>query len=76
MQSRLRFGNVRSASRKKAEAALASYPAGGAISVRYNPANPEECVLESRKPGPAYLLMAAIGLFVFALGAYLAVVAA
>ena len=27
--SRLRFGNVRSASRKKAEAALAPYPAGG-----------------------------------------------
>jgi hypothetical protein len=74
--SRLRFGNVRSASRKKAEAALASYPAGGTISVRYNPEKPDECVLESRKPGPTYLLMAAIGIFVFALGAYLAVVAA
>lgn len=74
--SRLRFGNVRSASRKKAEAALGAYPSGGTISVRYNPDKPEECVLESRKPGPTYLLMAAIGIFVFALGAYLAVAAA
>ena len=74
--SRLRFGNVRSSSQKKAEAALAAYPAGGTISVRYNPEKPEECVLESRKPGPTYLLMAAIGIFIFALGAYLAVVAA
>jgi hypothetical protein len=74
--NRLRFGNVRSSSRKKAEAALAPYPAGGALSVRYNPERPEECVLESRKPGPTYLIMAAIGIFVFALGSYLAVIAA
>ncbi len=74
--SRLRFGNARSSSEKKAQAAIAAYAAGGPVSVRYNPDKPEECVLESRKPGPAYLLMAAIGIFVFALGAYLAVVAA
>ena len=74
--SRLRFGNVRSSSEKKAQASIAPYPAGGTISVRYNPDKPEECVLESRKPGPTYLLMAAVGIFVFALGAYLAVVAA
>jgi hypothetical protein len=74
--SRLRFGNTRCSSRKKADAAIAAYPAGGTISVRYNPDKPEECVLESRKPGPTYLLMAAIGIFVFALGAYLAVAAA
>ena len=74
--NRLRFGNARSSSRKKAEACLTPYPAGGALSVRYNPEKPEECVLESRKPGPLYLIMAAIGIFIFALGAYLAVVAA
>ena len=74
--NRLRFGNARSSSRKKAEACLAPYSAGGTLSVRYNPEKPEECVLESRKPGPLYLIMAAIGIFIFALGAYLAVVAA
>ena len=73
--SRLRFGNVRSSSRKKAEAALAAYPAGGTVSVRYNPEKPDECVLESRKPAATYLIMAAIGVFILALGAYLAVVA-
>jgi uncharacterized membrane protein YjgN (DUF898 family) len=33
--SGLRFGNVRSSSRKKAEAALAPYSAGGALSVLF-----------------------------------------
>lgn len=58
---RLRFGNYRCASRSKAEAALAPYPAGAAPMVRYDPGNPEECVLETRKPGPIYLIMALFG---------------
>lgn len=58
---RLRFGNYRASSRKKAEAALAPYPAGAAPAVRYNPENPEECVLETSKPGPIYLIMALFG---------------
>lgn len=58
---RLRFGNYRSSSRKKAEAALAPYPAGATPAVRYNPDNPEECVLETTKPGPIYLIMALFG---------------
>src|SRR5688572_10449999 len=58
---RLRFGNYRSAGRRKAEAALAPYPAGATPSVRYNPENPEECVLETTKPGPIYLIMALFG---------------
>ncbi|MGZ8286168.1 MAG: DUF3592 domain-containing protein [Allosphingosinicella sp.] len=58
---RLRFGNYRSASRKKAEAALAAYPAGASPTVRYDPRNPEECVLETAKPGPIYLIMALFG---------------
>ena len=58
---RLRFGNYRSASRRKAEAALAPYPAGAAPAVRYNPENPAECVLETTKPGPLYLIMALFG---------------
>jgi hypothetical protein len=58
---RLRFGNYRSASRKKAEGALAPYPVGASPTVRYNPENPEECVLETTKPGPVYLILALFG---------------
>jgi hypothetical protein len=58
---RLRFGNYRFASRKKAEAALAPYPAGASATVRHNPADPAECVLETSKPGPLYLIMALFG---------------
>ncbi|HEX8380004.1 MAG TPA: DUF3592 domain-containing protein [Allosphingosinicella sp.] len=58
---RLRFGNYRSAARKKAEAALAPYPVGARPAVRYNPQKPEECVLETTKPGPLYLVMALFG---------------
>jgi Protein of unknown function (DUF3592) len=58
---RLRFGNYRAATRKKAEAALAPYPVGASPAVRYNPEKPEECVLETSRPGPIYLLMALFG---------------
>ena len=68
--SRLRFGNYRSATRKKAEAALAPYPAGGAANVRYNPEKPEECVLETKKPGPIYLIMAVFGLLFVGFGLF------
>jgi hypothetical protein len=67
---RLRFGNYRSASRKKAEAALAPYAAGSTPAVRYNPEKPEECVLETRKPGPIYLVMAVFGLLFVGFGLF------
>ena len=67
---RLRFGNYRFATRKKAEAALAPYPVGAAPPVRYNPERPEECVLETRKPGPLYLVMALFGLLFVAFGLF------
>ena len=67
---RLRFGNYRSASRKKAEAALAPYAEGSAPAVRYNPERPEECVLETRKPGPIYLVMAVFGLLFVGFGLF------
>jgi hypothetical protein len=70
--TRLRFGNYRSASRKKAEAMLAPYGAGTAPMVRYNPDKPDECVLETRKPGPLYLVMAAFGLVFVAVGLVIA----
>ena len=67
---RLRFGNYRRASRAKAEAMLAPYRAGGAAQVRYNPQAPEECVLETAKPGPVYAIMAAAGLIFIGIGLY------
>ena len=67
---RLRFGNYRSASRKKAEAMLVPYPAGATPTVRYNPERPEECVLETRKPGPIYLVMAIFGLLFVGAGLF------
>lgn len=67
---RLRFGNYRSGSRRKAEAALAPYPVGARPAVRYNPANPEECVLETKKPGPIYLVMALFGFLFIAFGLF------
>ena len=67
---RLRFGNYRSASRKKAEGALAPYPVGASPTVRYNPENPEECVLETTKPGPLYLVMALSGFLFIGFGIF------
>lgn len=65
---RLRFGNYRRASRPKAESMLAPYRAGGTAQVRYNPEQPDECVLETAKPGPVYAVMAAAGLIFIAVG--------
>jgi hypothetical protein len=49
--TRIRFGSEqRYADRRKAEAALAGYPAGATILVRYNPRKPSECALESASP--------------------------
>jgi hypothetical protein len=67
---RLRFGNYRSSSRKKAEAALAPYPVGSSPLVRYNPEKPDECVLETRKPGPIYLVMALFGFLFIGVGLF------
>jgi len=70
---RLRFGNYRSASRKKADAMIARYAVGSTPNVRYNPQKPEECVLETKKPGPVYLVMAAFGLLFVAMGVFWAI---
>ena len=67
---RLRFGNYRSGSRKKAEAMLTPYPVGSTPAVRYNPEAPEECVLETKKPGPLYLVMAVFGLLFVGFGLF------
>jgi hypothetical protein len=67
---RIRFANMRQSSRAKAEAVLAPYPEGGTVSVRYNPEKPAESVLESQKPGPLYLVMAAFGLLFVIFGLF------
>lgn len=67
---RLRFGNYRSGSRSKAQAALGPYPVGASPAVRYNPEKPEESVLETRKPGPIYLIMALFGLLFIGFGLF------
>ncbi|MFL6857400.1 MAG: DUF3592 domain-containing protein [Allosphingosinicella sp.] len=67
---RLRFGNYRSSSRKKADAMIAPYAVGSSPTVRYNPEKPEECVLETKKPGPVYLVMAVFGLLFVAMGVF------
>ncbi|HMJ92522.1 MAG TPA: DUF3592 domain-containing protein [Allosphingosinicella sp.] len=66
--SRIRFANMRRGSRKKAEEILARYRVGDSVTVRYNPEKPKEAVLESRKPGPLYLVMALAGLIFIAVG--------
>ena len=68
--SRLRFGNPRSASRKKADAAIAPYPPGTTPLVRYNPQDPKEAVLETKKPSPLYLIMAPFGLLFVGFGLF------
>jgi hypothetical protein len=68
--SRLRFGNPRSASRKKADAAIAPYPPGTTPLVRYNPQDPKEAVLETKKPSPVYLIMAPFGLLFVGFGLF------
>jgi len=68
--SRLRFGNYRSGSRKKAEAMMARYSPGATPPVRYNPDRPEECVLETTRPGPIYLVMAVFGLLFVGMGLF------
>jgi hypothetical protein len=59
---RIGFGKTAHGSRAKAEADLAPYPVGSTPLVRYNPDRPSECVLETSKPGPAFLAVGAIGL--------------
>jgi hypothetical protein len=66
--SRIRFGNVRRGSQKKAEAVLANYRPGAPVTVRYNPEKPDEAVLETQKPGPLYLVLALGGLVFIAVG--------
>ena len=59
---------MRRGSRKKAEEIIARYRIGDPVTVRYNPAKPNEAVLETQKPGPIYLILALGGLVFVAVG--------
>jgi len=67
---RIRFGSLRTADRKKAEGWAAPYPAGGSCTVRYNPLDPADCVLETSKPSASYLTASLVGLVFIGLGLF------
>jgi hypothetical protein len=67
--TRLRFGMVATRGRGGSEKILAPYPVGGAISVRYNPDNPDESVLEPARVGRNLLAGAIVCGLLFLAGA-------
>jgi hypothetical protein len=56
--NRRTFSNVRTGSRRRAEALLARYPQGGQVDVFYDPQDPSTCVLETGVSGGTYALLA------------------
>ena len=64
--NRLAFVDQGYASSKKAFAALQSYPMNGAVWVFYNPAKPQECVLERKASQNNFILIVGIILCVVA----------
>lgn len=70
--TRLRFGSIRSADFKKAEALVAAYSVGAKPDVRYDPERPGESVLETVQPSPAYLWASTLGLLFVGLGIWAA----
>ena len=62
---RIRFGSASSRDRAKAEAVLGSYPAGKEVTVYYDPARPDQAVLEQSAAGSASFLYLGIGFLAF-----------
>ena len=73
--TRLRFGLPRSRSPSGARAMLAPYPVGAAVTVRYDPDDPDQAVLEPAKGSLNLLLAAIAGALVFLGGAVIVVLA-
>lgn len=67
---RIRFGALRSADRRKAEAWAAPYPVGTRVRVRHHPADPSDSVLETAKPASTYLTASLLGLVFVGLGLF------
>ena len=57
----LAFGSLRSKTEASARRLVAPYPVGSRVQVRYDPDNPDDSVLDPRKPGPKLLLGAVAG---------------
>jgi hypothetical protein len=73
--ARLRFGATNMRSRSGAEAALAPYPAGADIQVRYDPADPDQAVLEPDRMSSYLLIVAILSAVVLLIGAFIVVLA-
>lgn len=55
---------------KAAQAIVDKYPAGSTVQVRYNPENPKECALESKKPPmTAPIVLTIVGVIFMVVGA-------
>ena len=57
----LAFGSLRTKTEGGARRLIAAYPPGSQTEVRYDPDNPDNSVLDPRKPGPKLLLGAIAG---------------
>ena len=68
---RIGFGRASHYSQAAAEADLAPYPVGATPPVRYNPAKPEECVLETSRPSSAFLWITLVGAGLVVFGIFL-----
>jgi hypothetical protein len=69
--TRIGFGKTAHYVPEKAQADIDRFPAGSTPMVRYNPENPEECVLEASPPSKALFGGAAVGLIFVLFGIYL-----
>ena len=63
--SRIRFGSASSRDQAKAAAVLQRYPEGKAVTVYYDPARPDEAVLERSAAGSASYLYLGVGFLLF-----------
>lgn len=64
---RLSTGGTASYDRRRAQQILDRFPIGGAVQVRYDPANPSNCALEVKSGGGTVLLVMGIVFLVLAL---------
>lgn len=72
----LAFGSLRTKTEGGARRLIAPYPVGSQIEVRYDPDNPDDSVLDPRKPGAKLLLGAIAGVGLCLAGLAIVVLAA
>lgn len=64
--SRLRFGDMRHASERAAQAVAERYAPGSTVEIRHDPADPAKATVEAEKPGIWKIVFGAIFLVVAA----------